>query len=174
MRFTLIRLDSLPTVLVVVVLLGAAAILAAGIGCLRVSPRGGPIAAVDPAALVLGLAGAGLAGVAIFTNYDGESSLWSEIADGFSAEFAFEPVVLVAAMLLGIALLGAQPRLAAGLLLAVGAATSLHYLGVLVAAWRAIGEVGEIRAAGYIGVLGGLLVLAAGAWVHRAQADRRT
>ena len=53
------------------------------------------------------------------------------------------------------ALLGAQPRLAAGLLLAAGTAASLHYLGVIVAAWRAIGEVGDIRAAGFIGVLGG-------------------
>ena len=44
----------------------------------------------------------------------------------------------------------------------------LHYLGVIVAAWRAIGEVGEIRSAGFIGVLGGLLVVAAGAWVYRA------
>ncbi|MEO8690293.1 MAG: serine/threonine-protein kinase [Solirubrobacteraceae bacterium] len=174
LRFTIKRLDALPTLLDVVALCGAVAILAAGIACLRASPRGGPIAAVDPAALVLGLAGAGLAGVAIFTNYDGFSSLWSEIADGLSAEFAFEPVVLVAAMLLGIGLLGAQPRLAAGLLLAVGTAAVLHYLGVIVAAWRAIGEPGEIRAAGFIGVLGGLLVVAAGAWIHRARADRRT
>ncbi len=174
LRFTIKRLDALPTLLDVVALCGAVAILAAGITCLRASPRGGPIAAVDPAALVLGLAGAGLAGVAIFTNYDGFSSLWSEIADGLSAEFAFEPVVLVAAMLLGIGLLGAQPRLGAGLLLAVGMAAVLHYLGVIVAAWRAIGEPGEIRAAGFIGVLGGLLVVAAGAWIHRARADRRT
>jgi serine/threonine protein kinase len=168
LRFTIKRLDALPTVLAVVVLLGAGATLAAGIGCLRASPRGGPIAAVDPGPLVLGLAGAVLAGVAIFTNYDGFSSLWSELADGFSAEFVFEPVALVAAMLLGVGLLGAQPRIAAGLLLAAGTAASLHYLGVIVAAWRAIGEVGEIRAAGFIGVLGGLMIVAAGAWVSRA------
>ena len=39
---------------------------------------------------------------------------------------------------------------------------------MIVAAWRAIGEVGEIRAAGFIGVLGGLLIVASGAWVRRA------
>jgi hypothetical protein len=124
---------------------------------------------VDPAALVLGLAGTALAAVAIFVNYDGLSSLWSELADGESAEFVFEPVVLVAAMLVGLALLGARPRVASGVLLAVGMAAALHYLGVIVAAWRAIGEVGDIRAAGFIGILGGLLVVVAGALVHRAQ-----
>ena len=50
----------------------------------------------------------------------------------------------------------------------------LHHLGVVVAAWRAIGEVGEIRAAGFIGILGGLLVFAAGAWVQRAQSGADT
>ena len=169
LRFTLKRLDALPTVLAVVVLLGVGATLAAGVGCLRASERSGPVAPVDPGPLVLGLAGAALAGVAIFTNYDGFSSLWSELADGFSAEFVFEPVGLVAAMLLGVGLLGAQPRLAAGLLMAAGTVAVLHYLGVIVAAWRAIGEVGEIRAAGFIGLLGGLLVVAAGAWVQRAR-----
>jgi hypothetical protein len=122
---------------------------------------------------VVGLAGAALAGVAIFVNYDGFSSLWSELSDGESAEFVFEPVVLVAAMLLGLGLLGAQPQLAAGLLLAAGTAACAHYLGVIVAAWRAIGEVGGIRAAGFIGVLGGLLVVAAGAWAQRAGTDPR-
>ena len=147
LRFTINRLDALSVVLAVVVFLGAAATLAAGIGCLRAAPRGGPTSAVDPAVLVLGLAGAGLAAVAMFTNYDGFSSLWSELAEGESAEFVFEPAVLVVAILLGLGLLGGQPRVAAGLLLAVGTTTSLHYLGVLVAAWRAIGEVGEIKSA---------------------------
>ena len=91
------------------------------------------------------------------------------MGEGESAEFAAEPVVVVAAVLAGLALLGARPRVAAGLLLAVGTAASLHYAGVIVAAWRAIGEVGEIRAAGFIGVLGGLLVVAAGAWAQRAE-----
>ena len=46
---------------------------------------------------------------------------------------------------------------------------ALHYVGLLVAAARAIGEVGDTRAAGYIGVLGGLLILAAGALASRAK-----
>ena len=169
LRFTINRFDALSTLLAVVVLLGAVATLAAGVSSLRASSRDPAATALDPAPLVLGLAGAGLAGVALFVNYDGFSSLWSELADGESAEFVFEPVVVVAATLAALALLGARPRLAAGLLLAVGTAAWLHYLGVIVAAWRAIGEVGEIRAAGFIGVLGGLLVVAAGAWVHRAE-----
>ena len=172
-RFTIQRLDAATTVLAVIVVLAAGAILAAGVGCLRSSPRSKAAAAVDPAPLVLGLAGVVLACVAMFVNYDGLSSLWSELGDGESAEFAFEPIVAVAAMLGGLTLLGARPRLAGGLLLAVGTATVLHYLGVIVAAWRAIGEIGEIRAAGFIGVLGGLLVVAAGAWVYRAVTDRR-
>jgi hypothetical protein len=174
LRFTINRLDALSTVLAVIVTAGAAAILLAGIGCLRAAAPPPTIANVDPAPLVLGLAGAVLCGVALFTNYDGFSSLWSELADGESAEFVFEPVALVAAALIGVGLLGARPRVASGLLLAAGTAAVLHHLGVIVAAWRAIGEVGEIRAAGFIGVLGGLLVLAAGAWVHRAQDDGGT
>ncbi len=103
----------------------------------------------------------------MFTKYDGFSSLWSELAEGESAEFVFEPAVLVVAILLGLGMLGGQPRVAAGLLLAVGLTTSVHYLGVLVAAWRAIGEVGDIKSAAFFGVLGGLLVVAAGALALR-------
>jgi serine/threonine protein kinase len=174
LRFTINRLDALSTVLAVIVTAGAAAILLAGIGCLRAAAHPPTIANVDPAPLVLGLAGAVLCGVALFTNYDGFSSLWSELSDGESAEFVFEPVALVAAALIGVGLLGARPRVASGLLLAAGTAAVLHHLGVIVAAWRAIGEVGEIRAAGFIGVLGGVLVFAAGAWVQRAQSSTET
>ena len=39
-------------------------------------------------------------------------------------------------------------------------------LGVVVAAWRAAGEVGDMQAAGFVGMLGGLLVAAAGARVY--------
>ena len=159
MRFTIHRLDTVWAVVAVVVLLGAVAILVAGVRCLRSAPSGEPAGGVDPGPLVLGLAGAVLAGLALFQYYDGFSSLWSELGEGGeSAEFVLEPVVLVAAILAGLALLGARPRVAAGLLLAVGTTAALHYLGVIVAAWRAIGEVGDIRAAGFIGMLGGLLV----------------
>jgi hypothetical protein len=119
---------------------------------------------------VLGLVGAGLASVALFVNYDGFSSLWVELQEGESAEFFFEPAVIVVAALLGLGLLGSRPRLAGGLLLAVGVAAALHYLGLIVAAWRAIGEVGEVRAAGFIGFAGGLLILGAGRLASRRSA----
>ena len=67
-------------------------------------------------------------------------------------------------------LLGSRPRLAAGCCSRSASVASLHFLGLLVAAARAIGEVGDTRAAGYIGVLGGLLILAAGALASRAKA----
>ena len=49
------------------------------------------------------------------------------------------------------------------------------FLGVIAAAWRAVGEVGGVRAAGVVGVLGGLLVAAAGAQLYRsAKRDQMT
>ena len=169
LRFTSNRLDGLSTLLAVIVLLGAGATLAAGVGCLRASPPESGATTFNPGPLVLGLAGVGLAGVALFVDYDGFSSLWDELVETESAEFFFEPAIAVAAALAGLVLLGARPRLAAGLLLAVGTVATLHFLGLLVAAARAIGEVGDTRAAGYIGVLGGLLILAAGALASRAK-----
>jgi serine/threonine protein kinase len=162
-KFAVERLDGLGGVLAIVLLAGAVAILAAGVNALRASPAGAP-GSPDPGALVLGLAGTALAGAALFTRYDGFSSLWSEVGETESAEFFFEPAVAVMAMLVALlVVLALRRELAAGLLVALGAATALHFLGVIVAAWRAIGEVGDIRAAGFIGLLGGLLVLAAGA-----------
>jgi serine/threonine protein kinase len=158
LKFTSERLDTLSVVLAVIVLLGAVALLAAGLACPR---RPDDATALDPAPLVLGLGGAALAAVALFVRYDGFSSLWSEVPEGDSAEFFFEAAALVVAMLAGVMLLGARPRFARGLLLAAGTCATFHHLGVIVAAWRAIGEVGEVRAAGFIGLLGGLLALAA-------------
>jgi serine/threonine protein kinase len=166
LRFTLERLDGLSTMLTIVVLLGAGAAVAAGIGCLRTAP---PEAtrALNPGPLVLGLAGAALVVVALFVNYDGFSSLWSELQEGESAEFFFEPAVAAGAALAALVLLGSRPRFAGGLLAAVGLAATLHFLGLIVAAARAIGEVGDTRAAGFIGVLGGVLILAAGVLANR-------
>jgi serine/threonine protein kinase len=166
-RFAVNRLETPSTVLAFVVLLGAGALLAAGITCLRGASRDEAATPVDPATLVLGLAGTALAGAAIFVRYDGFSSLWTELVERESAEFFFEPMIAVVVMLAGLLLSGGRPRLACGLLLAAGSAAALHFLGLIVAAWRAIGEVGEIRAAGFIGLLGGLLVLAAGVRAHQ-------
>ena len=170
LKFTSQRLGAVGVLLAVVVFLAAAAILAAGVRSLRATPRGPAASGADPGPLVLGLAGIGLAVVALLVDYDGFSSLLDELKEGDSAEFFFGPAVAAAAALAGLLLLAARPRFAAGLLLAVGTALTLHYLGLLVAAWRAIGEVGDVRSAGYFGIVGGLLILAAGAWTNRASA----
>jgi hypothetical protein len=167
-KFSLDRLSAPTVALAIVVLLGAAAIFTAGLGCLRAAAPGRPGTPIDTAALVLGLAGAGLALAALFMAYDGVSSLWQELQEGESAEFFLEPMLVVVATLAGLVMLGSRPRVAGGLLVAVGTAAALHFLGVLVAAWRAIGEVGEVQPAGFVGVLGGLLVLVTGVQVSRS------
>ena len=170
-KFALERLGGGSLVLAIAALLGAGAILAAGVIAMRASPGGAAVTPVDPGALLLGLAGIALACAAIFVNYDGFSSLWLEVQEGESAEFFFEPMVLAAAALVGLVVLGTSPRFASGLLLAVGMAGALHFLGLIVAAWRAIGEVGDVRAAGFLGVLGGLLILAAGVYARRSVSE---
>jgi serine/threonine protein kinase len=167
LKFTSQRLGAIELLLAVVVLFAAAAILAAGVRCLRSAPPGPAAAGADPGPLVLGLGGVALAIVALIVDYDGFSSLLDELKEGESAEFFFGPAVAAAVALAGLLLLAARPRVAAGLLLAVGTALTFHYLGLLVAAWRAIGEVGEVRSAGYVGIVAGLLILSAGAWAHR-------
>jgi hypothetical protein len=169
LRFTANRLGALEVLLAVIVLGGAIAIFAAGMRATRATPDA-PAPGADPGPLVLGFAGIALACVALIVDYDGFSSLWDELQEGESAEFFFEPAVGVVLALGGLTLVGSRPRLATGLLLSVGATLALHYLGLIVAAARAIGEVGDVKSAGYIGVLGGLLILAAGAWTRRADA----
>ena len=166
-KFVVERLDPAAVILVLVTGLGAVAILVAGVACLRAGPES-PSAA-DPATIVLGFAGTALACAAMFVNYDGFSSLWSEVPEIDSAEFFFEPFVAVVTMLVGLVLLGSRPRFAAGLLLAAGGATALHYADLIIAAAGGIGEAGEIRAAGFIGVVGSLLVTAAAALAARSR-----
>src|SRR3954469_6565166 len=158
-KFTAQRVDALAVVLAVIVLAGALTILVAGLRTR--TPQ--PAAPVDPSTLLLGLTGVALAIAALFVSYDGFSSLWSEVGEGESAEFFFEPLAGAVAAFAGLVFLGAMPRL----LLAVGLALSLHYVGLIVAAWRAVGEPGDVKAAGVVGLLGGLLILAAGAYADR-------
>jgi hypothetical protein len=172
LKFTSQRLGAVEVLLAVVVAVAAAVILAAGVRCLRAAQPGPAAAGADPGPLVLGLGGVGLAVVALIVDYDGFSSLLDELKEGESAEFFFGPAVAAAAALAGLLMLAARPRVAAGLLLGVGTALTLHYVGLLVAAWRAIGEVGEVRSAGYVGILAGLLILAAGTWAYRTSSSR--
>jgi hypothetical protein len=157
------RLDAVALVLVLITLAGALAVTIAGVRAAEPEPA----VTADPGTLVLALVGGALATVALFVNYDGFSSLWSEVPEVDSAEFFLLPAVGVAATLAGIVALQARPRLAAGLLLATGLTLALQFAGLLIAAWRAIGEVGEVKSAGLIGLLGGLIVLAAGAYAAR-------
>ena len=161
-KFASERLDPVAVVLVLITLAGAVALTVAGARAAQPEP---PVTA-DPGTLVL--AGRRRAAtVALFVNYDGLSSLWSEVPERDSAEFFLLPAMGVAVTLAGIVLLQARPRMAAGLLLATGLTLTLQFMGVLIAAWRAIGEVGEVGSAGVIGLLGGAIVLAAGAYAAR-------
>jgi hypothetical protein len=168
LKFSGERINAVAIVLAVVVLLGSLAILAAGVACMRASAGTADVTPVDPGAMLIGLAGVSLAFAALFLNYDGFSTLWSEVGERTSAEFFFEPAVAVIVMIVGLVVLGSRPKFASGLLLAVGAATAFHFLGVIFAAWRAVGEVGSIGEAGFIGLLGGLLVALDGAYVYRS------
>jgi Caspase domain len=166
-KFTHEWIGTFATALALVAFLGSLAILAGGVACLRTSSGGGT-AVLDPRPLLMGIIGTGLTIWSLFLHYDGSSSLWSEVPEWGSVEYFFEPAAAVALMILGLALLSSRRRFASALLLAVGGATALHFLGVIVAAWRAIGEPGEVRYAGFVGILGGLIVAAAGADAYRS------
>ncbi len=168
-KFSVKRLDSGAVVLSVLVLLGAVATLAAGVSCIRASRGTARPRQIDTVALVLALVGAGLAVVALFQHYDGLSSLVSELSEGgYSAEFLFEPALAVVLVLVGLACLSSWPRFGVGVLITVGAQMAVHYLGVLVAAQLAVGEVGDTGPAGFIGLFAGVLVAAAGYHSHVA------
>jgi hypothetical protein len=167
-KFSVQRINPAATLLACVVLLGSAAILMSGMACVRAWSTTAAYAPLDPGALLLALAGAGLAFAGLFVNYDGYSSLWTEVGEGTSAEFFFGPSAAVAVIVVGMVMLGSWPRLGAGLLAAVGVQTALIFLGVIFAAWRAVGEVGDVRPAGFIGLVGGLLSASAGAYASRS------
>jgi hypothetical protein len=170
LRFANNWLEGTDKLLAVVTLAGAAAILAAGLVCRRAQKESAAAQALDPGLLVLGIAGAALAAIALFVAYDGYSSLWSELQDGDQAEYFFAPAAAVATMVAGLVVLGSRPRFAAGLLIAAGGAAALGYLGLIFAAWQGIGEPGDVKAAGFVGLLGGALALAAG-WRAARRAD---
>jgi hypothetical protein len=147
------------------VALAAILILAAGLLLARTSspaPRAGPL---TPTALWLGIAGVALTVLSLFLfRYRGASTLAGEA--GQFVELAFEPFLALAAMIVALVLLSGVSRspFAAGLLLAVGAQTALHFVGVVVGA----SATGGVREGGFVGLLGALLVATAGAYAYRS------
>ena len=170
-KFTAEDVGGLGVLLSVLVVLGAITALAAGTACLRTVSRPRDLDRVEPVWLVLALAGAGLTAVALFVRYDGFSSLWIEVEETESAEFFFEPAAAVGCLVAGVLLLPGWRRVAVATVISAGVLTAVHYIGLLVAAWRAIGEVGEVRSAGWIGLVGGL-VAAFAAWQAQLPTER--
>ena len=102
-KFSAQRIDPGAVVLSVLAVLGATATLAVGVSCARASIGTARHGRIDPAALMLGLVGAGLAVAALLQPYDGFSSLASELGEGgYSAEFFFEPALAVVLVLVGL------------------------------------------------------------------------
>jgi hypothetical protein len=104
--------------------------------------------------------------VALFVKYDGESSLADEL--GGLGEYFFGAAFACLLALAGLLALRGWPRFAAGALVASGLGLAVHYLGIVLASVNAIGEPGETRAGGFIGILGGLLVAFAGLYAYAA------
>jgi hypothetical protein len=153
-----------------VALLGAAA-LAVGISCLRTASGDRGPAPAERSMMALALVGTLLAAVALFIPYDGFSSLWDEVIEGESAAFAYLPITAVLLLVVAVFLLGSRRRLAAGMLTATGVLLAVHFVGVLLAASFAVGEVGEVRAAWVVGVAGGVLAGLAGWLTQQADAS---
>jgi hypothetical protein len=84
------------------------------------------------------------------------------VIEGSSAAFAYLPLVAVGLLIVALVLLGTRRMLAAGLLVATGAVTAAHFVGLLLAASFAIGEAGGVRPGWMLGVAGGVLVALAG------------
>jgi hypothetical protein len=149
--------------------LGGFTILAAGLVSVWAIFSSGTSSPVDSTALWIGSAGAALMFVSLFVPYDGFSSLADE-----SGAFVAAPAVAIAAAAVALAMLGrrSSPTLASGMLLAIGVQSALHFFGLIIAAALAIGERGEVRAGGFLGLLGGLLVAVAGAYAYRATKPR--
>jgi hypothetical protein len=142
-------------------LLGGILFVASGALLVRSSPPRANGSRRDWLALSLGIAGAVLILVSVFVEYEIGASLAS-----VGTSYWLEPIVAVGSIAAALLLLTvlARPVIAAGLLIAVGVQTALHDVGVIVAA--SIGG-SSIRAAGFIGLVGGALAASAGARVYR-------
>ena len=162
-KFSLEEIGAIGVALSLLVVCGGVGAVVAGRACLSVSSRDRDLGPVEPVWLVSAMAGAGLAILALFIPYDGFSSFWTEVEEGSSAEFIFEPAAVVGCLALGMLSLSSRRRFATAVLISAGLLTAVHYVGVVIAAWQAIGEEGEVRSAGWVGIAGGLLTAFA-AW----------
>ena len=153
-----------------VALLGAVAALVVGISLVR-QPGVETVGAAERSMMILALLGTVLTAVALFIPYDDFSSLWVEVMEGTSAMFAYLPITAVLLLVVATFQLGSRRELAAGMLSAAGVLTAVHFVGVLLAASFAVGEVGGVRAAWVVGVAGGVLVGLAGWLTHQADAS---
>ena len=151
-------------------LLGAVAALVVGISLVR-QPGVETVGAAERSMMILALLGTVLTAVALFIPYDDFSSLWVEVMEGTSAMFAYLPITAVLLLVVATFQLGSRRELAAGMLSAAGVLTAVHFVGVLLAASFAVGEVGGVRAAWVVGVAGGVLVGVAGWLTHQADAS---
>ncbi len=144
------------------VVLGAIAILAAGWGCIRPEPT----AALHPRGLGLGVAGVVLLSLSLYVKYEGSSSLLDELQE--SSYYVYPPLAVIAVAIVALLLAGtgARPRFIAGMLLALGAQSTMHYLGLLIGAGQRDGA--TIQAAGFVGLLGALFVVAGGVSAYRS------
>ena len=162
-KFSLEDIGGVGVGLSLIVVCGGVGAVAAGRACSSVSSRDRDLGPVEPVWLVSAMVGAGLATVALFIPYDGFSSYWTEVEEGTSAEYIFEPAAAVGCLAFGTLLLSSRRRFATAVLITAGVLTALHYVGVVIAAWQAIGEEGEVGPAGWVGIAGGLLAAFA-AW----------
>jgi hypothetical protein len=146
----------------VVPLVGSTLLVASGGLLVASSPGTAASVRGDTLALSLGIAGAASVLVSVFVDYEVGTSMAS-VGTGYS----LEPLVAVGSITFALLLLTAlaRPLIAAGLLLAVGVQTALHDVGVIVAS--AAGGSG-LRAAGFIGLAGGVLAAAAGARAYKS------
>lgn len=146
--------------------LGAAAL--AGAGLLGLVTRRASEVALARRAIVLAAAGVLLGLAPLFVNLaDWESSLLDFKWRPMYVEMLVVGIVAAAAWLVLLRVPRARLH-AAGLLVAAGVGLGLHVLGVLVQIGHDDG-LGKLRLGGPLGIAGGLLLLAAGASVLRAQ-----
>jgi hypothetical protein len=140
---------------------GAIAIATAG--ALGVLTRRGREVSSSRRATSLAAAGAALVLSPLFVNLDKD---WSLLQTGWGGPYYAEVVVAGLVAVVALLLLARVPRArlhAAGALIAVGLLMALHFVGFMIQTRHYGGGVGAISLGGPLGVLGGLLLVAAGA-----------